>query len=223
MDAVAFNEKTIRAVIVKQLQTDDPRNQQWVAYRVVNKLVEPWPQPGAERSTHVNTLWRQVPETIDKMVADGTLRRRAARGEGGRITAKATLAIADAKPKKAAKKMPKKKTAKKKTTKKRSRAKAPNEVRLCKSPAELLGTYKAHYKLTQAQEEVRRASRDGKPIRTKRVIMAYDQLVRAAKSRRKAPRQAAAYFVAAELAKNFRRKPEIIATGKGDHPKLKEA
>lgn len=114
----------------------------------------------------------------------------------------------------------------KKKARKARKARAPeeNETRLPKSVyLELIGPYRTRFKLTAAQEAARVASRDGKPIRTKTVIAAYDQFVRAGKSRKKAPRQAAAYFVAAELAKDLRKLPQIVSTGKGDHPRLKEA
>ncbi len=116
----------------------------------------------------------------------------------------------------------KKKPAKKKATK-RARPKADDEIRLLKRSGKLIATFGVTYKLTQAMEDIRDCARRSKPCKVKIVIRAYDQLRAAGKTPGKTPRQGLAYYVAAELAKDLRRSPELKAIGKGDHPKFRPA
>lgn len=116
-----------------------------------------------------------------------------------------------------------KKAAKKAPAKKRARAKDEDEIRLLKRSGKLIATYGVTYKLTKAMEDIRDCARRSKPCKIKIVIRAYDQLRNAAKSPGKSPRQGLAYYIAAELAKDLRRSAELVAVGKGDHPRIKEA
>lgn len=95
------------------------------------------------------------------------------------------------------------------------------EARLLKAPGDLIAMYAGKYKLTDAMEAVRRASRTGAAIKCRTVITAYDQLKRRAKAPGKSPGQSLAYYVTAELAKALAHSPYFVATGKGDHPRIK--
>ncbi len=79
------------------------------------------------------------------------------------------------------------------------------------------------YKLTGAMEDVRDCARRSKPCKIRRVITAYDQLRRVGRSPGKSPRQGLGYYVAAEMAKDFRRSDELVLVGKGDLPRIKAA
>ncbi len=125
--------------------------------------------------------------------------------------------------KKASKKKASKKKATKKKATKRARPKADDEIRLLKRSGKLIATFGVTYKLTQAMEDIRDCARRSKPCKVKIVIRAYDQLRAAGKTPGKTPRQGLAYYVAAELAKDLRRSPELKAIGKGDHPKFRPA
>ena len=127
--------------------------------------------------------------------------------------------------KKASKKSSKKKASKKKAAKKKTKRRAPledGECRLLKTPGNLIDMYGQHFKLTQAQEDLRKASRTGNAIKCKTVIKAYEQVKTRAKKAGKSPAQGLAYFVGSELAKCLRSTDSFAVSGKAsDLPKLK--
>ena len=96
------------------------------------------------------------------------------------------------------------------------------ECRLLKTPGNLIDMYGQHFKLTNAQEELRKASKTGNAIKCKTVITAYEQIKTRAKKAGKSPAQGLAYFVGSELAKALRSTDYFAVSGKAtDLPKLK--
>jgi hypothetical protein len=110
-----------------------------------------------------------------------------------------------------------------KAKKKRTTPKGDDELRLYKRTGKLIATFGVSYKLTAAMEAIRDCARASKPCKLRTVITAYDQMVKRAKSPGKSPMQGLAYYIAAEMAKDLRRSDELVAVGKGDHPRIREA